>query len=339
MNIALLLLVLIGIYNISFSKTDDYLSKSQTTEINGIFVGLIFLGHFSQYIEYGKWDFIFSTVHNKMGQLIVVPFLFYSGYGIMTSIMKRGIDYINKIPVNRILTVWCHFAGAIILFYITGFLLGSRYSFTLVLKALTGWQSIGNSNWYIFCVLCLYVFVYISFKLFKNNDAAALVLMIILCCSYIFLLKGKKDQWWYDTILVYPFGMVYAKYQDMIERYILKNNVMYIISVIMTTYLGYITFHNRSSFIYFEGLCICFCVSILLITYKVHIGNSICGFLGKYTFEIYILQRIPMMLLQHIVKEKYVYLFLSFVFTLLLAVMFKSIFDKIDNKIKAIFVY
>lgn len=80
MNIALFLLLLLCLCNISFNEKNDYLSKEQTTAINGIFVGLIFLSHFAQYIEYENGDFIFRTVHNKLRQLIVVPFLFLALY-------------------------------------------------------------------------------------------------------------------------------------------------------------------------------------------------------------------------------------------------------------------
>ena len=39
-----------------------------------------------------------------MGQLVVVMFLFYSGYGIGESYKKKGVNYVQQMPVHRILT-------------------------------------------------------------------------------------------------------------------------------------------------------------------------------------------------------------------------------------------
>lgn len=54
------------------------LNKEQTTCINGIFVLFVFLSHFGQY-ETMPWNNLLLAI----GQLMVAPFLFYSGYGIM----------------------------------------------------------------------------------------------------------------------------------------------------------------------------------------------------------------------------------------------------------------
>lgn len=33
------------------------------------------------------------------------------------------------------------------------------------LLSLIGWENVGNSNWYIFCIICCYAFTYIAFKI------------------------------------------------------------------------------------------------------------------------------------------------------------------------------
>ena len=74
------------------------LNKEQTTCINGIFVLFVFLSHFGQY-ETMPWNNLLLAI----GQLMVAPFLFYSGYGIMEQIQRRGIVYIDSMPRKRIL--------------------------------------------------------------------------------------------------------------------------------------------------------------------------------------------------------------------------------------------
>ncbi len=74
------------------------LNKEQTTCINGIFVLFVFLSHFGQY-ETMPWNGVLLAI----GQLMVAPFLFYSGYGIMEQIKRRGIVYIDSMPRKRTL--------------------------------------------------------------------------------------------------------------------------------------------------------------------------------------------------------------------------------------------
>lgn len=69
----------------------DYMSKDTTGAINGIFVLLVFMCHISGYMKLGgSSDTIWLDLKSWLGQLVVVTFLFYSGYGMMCSIMKKG---------------------------------------------------------------------------------------------------------------------------------------------------------------------------------------------------------------------------------------------------------
>ena len=140
------------------------LSKEQTTCINGIFVLFVFLSHFGQY-ETMPWNRLLLAI----GQLMVAPFLFYSGYGIMEQIQRRGIVYIDSMPRKRILKFYIHFCMALFLYLILSFLLGKDYSFVRIALSFTALSSIGNSNWYVFAILVMYSIVYISFKQFKKT--------------------------------------------------------------------------------------------------------------------------------------------------------------------------
>ena len=67
----------------------DYMSKDTTGAINGIFVLLVFMCHISGYMKLGgSSDTIWLDLKSWLGQLVVVTFLFYSGYGMMCSICQ-----------------------------------------------------------------------------------------------------------------------------------------------------------------------------------------------------------------------------------------------------------
>ena len=91
MNLLIFAIFLLCIYRLKFSGKnyfDDYLSREKTAAINGIFVLLVFYRHYSGYADTlgGKYDNLTIALDAFMGQMIVVPFLFFSGYGIMRQI-------------------------------------------------------------------------------------------------------------------------------------------------------------------------------------------------------------------------------------------------------------
>ena len=164
----------------------DYISREQTQCINGFFVLIVFLRHIKGYIELGAFDRVFSKVDSWTGQLIVVPFLFFSGYGIMLSISKKGKPYVNSVMTKRFVKVWAHFALAVCLFVVVNLVLGKHHTPKKIILSLIGWDGIGNSNWYIFDTLVLYTLTFISFRPFIKKKKLALYFMFLLTGAAIF---------------------------------------------------------------------------------------------------------------------------------------------------------
>lgn len=255
------------------------LSKEQTTCINGIFVMFVFLSHFGQY-ETMPWNNLLLAI----GQLMVAPFLFYSGYGIMEQIQRRGVAYIDGMPRKRILKFYIHFCMALCIYLFLSFLLGKEYSFVRIILSFTALSSIGNSNWYVFAILAMYSIVYISFKQCKKHSMSACVFFTIL---YIVLMDIIKDQaWWYNIILCFPAGMILSKYKDRVCSMIQKP-VFFVFMITLALVLYLFSF----SILAYEIISIGFCFLIVDVCAYKEIKNDLFHFLGQYVFEIYILQR------------------------------------------------
>lgn len=141
------------------SPKDGPLTRDVTSAINGYFISIVFLSHLRKYIDtaaFTQLDQGFLAVIGYLGQLVVTTFLFYSGYGIMESITYKGEAYVRQLPKRRILPFLMDVWLALLLFLATRILLGKRLpSLITLLFAMVGWKSIGNSNWYIFAILCL----------------------------------------------------------------------------------------------------------------------------------------------------------------------------------------
>ena len=106
----------------------DYIGIEQTRSINGIFILLILLSHtFAKVSTQGILDEIYSPMRVFLGQFVVVPFLFYSGYGIMESIGKKE-NYIKTFPQKRFLKIAVQFCVITIVYVVMHLLLRSEYT-------------------------------------------------------------------------------------------------------------------------------------------------------------------------------------------------------------------
>ena len=88
---------------------EDALSRGCTEGVKGFFILLVFFSHAIGYIKTSGYTFtsfelqLVEFVQETIGQLMVVMFLLYSGYGVHQSIMAKGREYIKGMPARRIL--------------------------------------------------------------------------------------------------------------------------------------------------------------------------------------------------------------------------------------------
>ncbi|MDO4344839.1 MAG: hypothetical protein Q4C50_08565 [Eubacteriales bacterium] len=218
-------LLVICLYGITiYQKPDfcrDYLSKTNTMSVRGLFVLLVIASHFKQYVELtGSYDTMYKRLSGYLSQTVIVMFLFYSGYGIYESIKAKGSGYVKAMPVRRILVTFVNLALALFCFLFVNRLLGISYDRRTILLAFTGWKTIGNSNWYIFAMMFLYIVTWLSFTVFRKHPVAAISAVTLFCGLYMVRLYAiyPKQGWWYNTIFCYAFGMWYSFFKDDIER-------------------------------------------------------------------------------------------------------------------------
>lgn len=173
----------------------DYIAKKKTQAIQGIFIMLIFLSHAEQYFKLDSaYDTAYAAVSEHMGQLVVVMFFFYSGYGMMESVKKKGSSYVSRIMTQRFPKVLLQFDIAVIIYLLLNvLLLHKTYPVTHILFSLIGYTRVGNSNWYIFVVLCMYVLFYAAcriaymMKFLSPNGSQLAGLLLFFVLSFLFI--------------------------------------------------------------------------------------------------------------------------------------------------------
>lgn len=314
----------------------DYIGKDQTAAVNGLFTLLIVVSHFVTYtVLRENADIQYLELKRFLGQLVVTPFLFYSGYGIHRSIAAKGRRYINTFPWLRFSKVLLHFDVAILLYVIVGVtLLDKEFTLRKILYSLIGWESVGNSNWYIFAVLAAYAATFIAFMIFGEKGYGGVIAVTVLSFLYVGLMKEVKDTWWYDTFFCYAAGMWYSVLKDKIDSVVQSRTWVYLLSVCICACAFHITHTYRMIPACYQLHGIFFVLLFVLLSMKLICRSRILIWIGQNAFWIYILQRLPMQVLKKhtdIEKSKFPYFILCLGITLLLAWAFGVLFKYVDR--------
>lgn len=326
--------------------TQEYLDFDHTQAVKGIFILMVLFSHFNGQVTFTRqMDLGYQEIISFFGQTMVTMFLFYSGYGIMESIKKKGKNYINGIPQKRIFPTLIRFDCAVVIYAVLTLLLGQRFPWQYYPLALTGWESVGNSNWYIFDILVLYILTYAIFKMFYGKKEGRIRLS---ACIMLFLMAGGvvfltwyylKPTWWYDTVFCYMIGMFYSIYRPKIEKIVNKNCITWLIFLVITwgTFLFFKM--NQINIWFIMARNIAFCIAVTVLTMRVAFKNKVLIWCGKHLFEIYILQRIPMILLKAFGLDQWnVYLYFAGCagITLALIYPFKWLTDRLVTAINVV---
>ena len=341
MIIFIIILLAIMCSGLTAAKKDDffrdYMAPKNTATVNAVFSVLIFLSHAVTYVNLsGDLDDPYFTLRKFLSQIVVVTYLFFSGYGIMESIKKKGVDYVKAMPKNRLLKLWLHFAIVILAYTVVSIvIIGREVSLKDYILSYTGLTSIGNSNWYMFVTFAMYIIIIISFLVFKKSKLLAIVSVCLLTFIFAsFEAEAELGTRFYNTIICFPLGMIYSMVKPYVDKVFMKNDVVWFSALFVATYLfGYFALNRSESFVHYE-LFICLAVAVIVLCMmKLCIKSTILDWFGEHIFSFFILQRIPMLLLKHFGYNKhgYIFIILSFFATIFLSVIYDEAMERLDK--------
>ena len=336
MILSLAFLLILCLPGIGFGREQaykGYLSKERTNSIKGFFIVLVFLTHIknyilnSGYVNSGLWDNIFWNFFYNAGQLIVVMFLFYSGYGVMESINKGGDAYVKSMPRHRILSTLINFDIAVLCFGILSLLLHSNIYLKRFLLSLVAWDNLGNSNWYIFAIIICYTVTWLCALISKNKRSIGLNVIIVLALIMI-LLSFVRPPWWSNTILAFPAGILFSQHKERIEGIINKHYLTLLIILIIAFSILYVI-PLEAKGIRHNLLSIVFAFIIIMLSMRIKVDNCALRWCGANLFPLYIYQRIPMIALSSALpswmlnEQPLIYVALCGVITVMIAYFYK----------------
>lgn len=295
---------LLGIPKSLSVPVEQPLSHDMTCAVNGFFILIVVMNHAQSYVPdqaFTWFDELYYSTISRMGQLMVTSFLLYSGFGVMESIRSKK-DYVKQLPYKRVLPFILDVAIALVPFIIVR-LFKRRYpTLNDVILALLGRVSFGNSNWYIFAIICMYMLSWVAFKV-SRTEKQGLALMLIGTIVYISILwfdnPSLEEARWYDTVFCFPGGMLLSYVLSKTGRELsLRKRLIPIVVCGLAFLVAFVVKEPRALMFNLRSVAFALIVTLALMNVKL-VGRPFV-WLGRNLFYLFIYQRLFMILLKPI---------------------------------------
>ncbi|MBQ6318534.1 MAG: acyltransferase [Lachnospiraceae bacterium] len=299
------------------SKTvsSDFISIGQSKMIQASACIAIILHHITQDVTvYGSSYKGPVTMLNYIGIFFTALFFFFSGYGLITSLLTKS-DYLDGFLLKRLPTVLIPFWFINTLGLILNVCVyGAHRTFSSALSDIFGLTLINSNGWFIVEIAILYLLFYIIFRLIKNKDialivmCAATVIVILHCMGAGHDLPGNKahwfkGEWWYNSTAVFIFGMLFARFKNrltaiMNKYYRILLPVFSVLTVVSTficifaviRYGYYDTTRDQIITLLIQSIgCLIFTVFVLLLNMRITIGNKALNYLSSISVELFLI--------------------------------------------------
>lgn len=298
---------------------EEFFSLNQSKMWQGFFAVCIMLHHAGQktcahwlnkrFIIPGLEFFV------PIGYYFVAFFLVCSGYGLYVS-WKGKEGYLKGFVRRRILPLVVAFYVTEWLFLAARLIMGEKMDALQIFYYVTGIQQANPNAWFVIALPIFYFMFWLCFRFIKKEGWAFAGLFVLVLgwmligCATNHNDWWMKGEWWYNTALFFPLGLVFAKYKDAFVRAAKK---CWWPAIILTVVLGVLLYYYsefaQNYFSYYcewvkvlgqrvfrrfmcaiaqHGAALMFVLFVLLLGLKVKIGNKVLTFMSAVTLEFYL---------------------------------------------------
>lgn len=339
MDIFVLLLITILVYLLPLNN--DYLGVKSTTGLKGFMALGIVLHHISKWVTTGEE---FSNF-GYMGTYIVSVFFFLSGYGLYIQNEQKE-NYLKKFLMKRLSKILIPFLIITILHLIyRNVRHGQELSFRYFIDLLKNGETVIYNGWFIDIIILMYIFFYISFRVFSNKTMAILVNTIFVIFYIVLAIKLGYGFWWYNNSLPFVLGLIWAKNKNYIDEIL---NKYYFSILVCTTGLLFISHQYNFilkklhlvdiySYVLVTNLDnVIFTIFSVLIIRKINFSNKYLLHLGNISFELYMIHGMIMAILGDYFATSrindVIFTVLVLIVSIFLAWLLNSVIKKINIK-------
>lgn len=341
--ITIIVIFLIGIYRyvaarLSCKRFDgaDF-GVQQTLPLRGLLAILVIVHHVAQMI--GPESVLFSFAY--WGKYIVALFFFISGFGLVKSYLLKGPEYLNSFLGKHLFKLLPPYIFCIFVYQFFRYLCVDSYCFNKEIFSLGYdiFDSLLPCSWFVVAIILFYIAFFVILK-FNDSFLRSLGLLCIFTVLYIvFCRLLHLGIWWYESIIPINLGMVFAYIEHKYRHLILLQPLIsagICILLVLLVYLilpGYIIRLGLTAQLVYHFLQIAICPVLVMTSIYLtgFVANPVLQWLGKISFEIYLVQGIFCMMVHNIKLPVYAFLLIVIASSILCAYGLKFLYEKITK--------
>lgn len=322
-------------------------SLTQSKAIQGFAALAIMFHHLAQHtcapwLSYPKVKGLEPFLN--IGYLMVGIFFFASGFGLYKSVKSKE-DYMKHFFKKRFLPL--------IYFYLVT---------NVIIFALT--KHISTYTWFVYAISISYIGFFLAFR-FIRNDYISIIITAFVSIAYIYVVDFVKgfETYWFNSSLVFIFGIIFAKYEKSIINFMKKwYLVVFVLLVVafvfafrqsikMNDYLGSTeaTYNNpvlKLKTAMMQSLtALIFTLAIITLNLKVEFRNGLLNKMGGLTLGFYLIHPLfcdlfcwdtiyPKLRRYLYIKNIPLYVGAVFITSIIATIILYKIYDLITKKIK-----
>lgn len=266
------------------------LDKQDSNVIRGIAASFVILAHMEIMLAQEKFETLFERLgvalikpFSVLGGMGVLLFFFLSGYGIWKAYGERkaGVVFLKK-RFEDIIVPYILMETFFLLICI--FILKINYTFYGVISFYT-------SIWFVIVIALQYFIFYISSFWGKGKQQILLTIVFSVIAAIIFWASGLPARW-YNGLLLFPIGMIAAKYEKNILGKIEERFWKYLISFFLLFLISGGIFALAKGALWADvlktvsGIFLCFLFCIVF--RRIKFTSAIMGYIGIRSLYFYV---------------------------------------------------
>lgn len=301
----------------------DFLSLQQTKALQGFAaIGVVF--HHIGQNTCAPWLPSDNIIHGlepfvPIGYLLVSLFFFCSGYGLLKS-YKAKENYLKGFFLRRALhpLLLLLITDAVSIFLVSFFPSKFPEVSSYVIPTpfhMGGAVLINDKSWFIFALLIMYAAFWLGFRIFSKHRILGISFVILATAGYlVFCDWWMYGNWWYNSIVLFPIGLLFAEYEKRLVPAIQRNYKKLLIITPILFILFFCLGERINMLFAILGLGLpyfpmkwltllsqmlagtSFVFLLILFGMKIQIGNKILAFFGGITAELYLVHSILLLI-------------------------------------------
>lgn len=287
---------------------------NETLPLRGILAVCVFLTHLCPHLEK---EFSWLEDPGMWGPPSVACFFLLAGYGLAYSVKSKGQSYLEDFFRKRLAKLVWPFLIMTVIYQIWRFYNGIFDWRSLLLEP-------SPLSWFIYALLIWYIGFYACFKGVKTSKTGILRIWLFTAIYMLWTVSQDMGYYWI-SILPMPMAITYVFYEEKAKKYILQHPFMSLLLVggMFVMVMGYTLYGIYVHHLPGWGPIVYTTLPIWVVFLTYVLGgarNAITNFLGRISYEIYIVHGFIVMLLADIILVSNPHLNAICVILLLLAI-------------------